>query len=299
MMIEQLLLAEFGEKKVKWKVPLKEHLSFRVGGDCKAMIFPETVEEIKGAIALCNQEKVKYFILGKGTNLIASDEGYDGVVIKLSGGFEKLVIQGNLFTAQAGASLSALAKKALENGLTGLEFAAGIPGTLGGAVMMNAGAYDGEIKDVISEVTFLDEYGEIRTYTKEQCDFSYRNSVFQEQQGIILSAQLILKEGNAESIREKMEDFARRRSAKQPLTYPSAGSTFKRPEGYFAGKLIQDAGLMGLTVGGAMISDLHAGFIINKGNATAKDILDLIELVRHTVNDKFGVMLEPEVKLLK
>lgn len=291
-----------GEKALRREAPLWEHVSFRVGGPCRLMVFPQKEEEIAFSAELCRQEGVPFFILGRGTNLLPSDEGYEGVVIKLGAGFDGIreeAREGSLY-AQAGALLSSMARAALERSLTGLEFAAGIPGTLGGGVVMNAGAYDGQLGSLIRQVRTLGTDGKIRCYSREECGFSYRHSIFQDQKQneIILGASVSLLPGETERIREKMEDFSRRRSEKQPLSFPSAGSTFKRPPGHFAGQLIEEAGLKGLSVGGAMVSTLHAGFIINQGNAAARDIMDLILLVRDTVADRRGILLEPEVKLL-
>ena len=313
--IYEALTQKIDNNRVLQNVPLKEHISFRVGGPCRVMVFPENEEEIQYAIECSKRENIKYFILGKGTNLIAPDDGYDGVVIKLGAEFNRIDVTdaatctaddlsacraavGTIY-AQAGALLSAISKKALEHGLAGFEFASGIPGSLGGAVLMNAGAYDGEIGTFVKRVRFLTAEGEIQEWTREQCDFSYRHSAFQNGQYTILGAALQFEKGEPAKIRALIEEYTRRRNEKQPLTYPSAGSTFKRPKGHFAGKLIQDAGLMGLSVGGAMVSRLHAGFVINTGNATAEDILSLIRLIQNTVFDKFGVMLEPEVRVLK
>lgn len=322
-MVYEKLIEKIEEKRVRRGVPLKDHLSFRVGGPCEIMVFPETEEEVAYAVRCCRQEGAAYFLLGKGSNVIAPDEGYSGVVIKLGEAFCRIGVKiietgeaqsgngGDLsgvtgavaaqlgeITAQSGATLSAISKKALEYGLEGFEFASGIPGSLGGAIFMNAGAYDGEIADYIKNVRVLTPEGVIEEWSPEKCAFSYRKSAFQIGGYIVLGATLLFSKGDPSEIRRKVEDFTRRRNEKQPLTYPSAGSTFKRPQGYFAGKLIQDAGLMGVSVGGAMVSQLHAGFIINYDNATARDILDLIELVKNTVYDKFGVMLEPEVRML-
>ena len=315
-MIYEKLTERIEEKRVQRNVPLKDHLSFRVGGPCEIMVFPENQEEVAYILRCCREEHAAYFLLGKGSNVIAPDEGYHGVVIKLGEAFNRIDVNiahageaqsadGEDFvgitgeiTAQSGATLSAISKKALEYELAGFEFASGIPGSLGGAIFMNAGAYDGEIATYIKNVKVLTPEGEIEEWPREKCAFSYRKSAFQNGGDVILEATLAFTKGERSEIQRKIEDFTRRRKEKQPLTYPSAGSTFKRPQGYFAGKLIQDAGLMGVSVGGAMVSQLHAGFLINYDNATAQDILDLIELVKNTVYDKFGVMLEPEVRML-
>ena len=230
--------------------------------------------------------------------MLVGDGGIRGVVIHIGNGMSKCRIEGEEVYADAGILMSTLSKKILEANLTGFEFAGGIPGTLGGGIYMNAGAYGGELKDIIENVTFICPDGIIKTETADKLDFGYRHSMFENGGYTILSCKLKLKKGNYDEIKALMADYNKRRSDKQPLSQPSAGSTFKRPEGYFAGKLIQDAGLMGYSVGGAMVSDKHAGFVVNKGGATAKDVLDLIKYVQDTVEEKFGVKLEPEVRLI-
>lgn len=298
-MIYEKLIDNIGKDKVLKNVPLREHVSFRVGGPCDCMVFPSTAEETAAAAEICRAEKVPYYILGNGTNVIAPDEGYRGTVIKIGRNYSGIRCEDNRITAQAGALLSAVSNTALDNSLEGLEFAGGIPGSVGGGIIMNAGAYGGELKDVVNRVTVLDNNGKIRTVNCEECEFAYRSSVFQKSGDIVLEAEFMLNPGNPEDIQGRMKDFSRRRAEKQPLSFPSAGSTFKRPDGYFAGKLIEDSGLKGICVGGAQVSELHAGFVINRGGATASDILELIELVRNTVYDRFKVMLQPEVRIMK
>lgn len=237
-------------------------------------------------------------VMGNGSNMLVSDKGIRGVVLQVGGKLSQCRIDGETVYAEAGILMSALAKRILAAELTGFEFASGIPGTLGGGIYMNAGAYGGELKDIIREVTYMDENGEIRTARNAELDFGYRHSMFETRKCVILSCVMELKKGNAEEIRALMADYTKRRNDKQPISMPSAGSTFKRPEGYFAGKLIQDSGLMGYSVGGAQVSEKHAGFVVNKGGATAEDVLNLIEYVQKTVMDKFGVHLEPEVRLI-
>lgn len=278
--------------------PMKEHTSFKVGGNTALLIMPQSIDELLFVISVCKLHNVKYYILGNGTNLIVKDSGYDGVIIKLSEFFNKISIEGNRITAQAGALISAVSAKAAQNALSGLEFASGIPGTVGGAIVMNAGAYGGEMSQVVERVKAFDSEGNIVELTEAELKFSYRNSIFQERPYIVLEAEMKLENGDMEIIKNTMKDFTERRTKKQPLSYPSAGSIFKRPEGYYAGKLIEEAGLKGLALGGARVSPLHAGFIINEGNATSEDIIDLIAVVQSTVNEKFNVMLEPEVKIL-
>ncbi|MBE5889354.1 MAG: UDP-N-acetylmuramate dehydrogenase [Lachnospiraceae bacterium] len=280
--------------------PMKQHTTFRVGGPADYYVRP-SIEEIQSIITLAKRENMPYTIIGNGSNLLVKDGGIRGLVIEL--GLEAGMVhlkEGNnhMITAEAGVRLSALAKVAANNSLTGLEFAAGIPGTVGGAVFMNAGAYGGEIKDVIVNATVLDEDGIVRCFSKEDLDLSYRHSAISENGGIVLSASFVLQEGNPDEILAKMADFSARRKEKQPLEFPSAGSTFKRPEGYFAGKLIQDAGLAGYRIGDAQVSEKHCGFVINRGNATATEILQLISDVQEKVQKEFGVKLETEVRIL-
>lgn len=272
---------------------MKNHTSFKIGGNAETVVFPKTVGEMVDII----KNTVSPLVLGKGSNVLVSDEGIKGVVViteKMAG----VSAEGNVIKADCGASLAKIANLALENSLEGFEFASGIPGTLGGAILMNAGAYGGEMKDVIKSVTFCNEKGEVFTINNEECDFGYRHSFFINKKLYVLSAEIELKKGKKEEILEKMNDFNTRRKEKQPLNYPSAGSTFKRPEGYFAGKLISDSGLKGFSVGGAQVSEKHAGFVINTGDATAKDVLDVMEHCKKTVFEQFGVALEPEVKII-
>lgn len=249
-------------------------------------------------VEICKEEKLPYFILGNGSNLLVSDKGYRGAVIQLWKNVSDIRVEGCLIQAKAGASLAKIAAQALEAGLTGMEFAAGIPGTLGGAVVMNAGAYGGEMKDILKEALVMDGEGRIFTLTKEELKLGYRTSIVKEKGYIVLAAVLELQPGDREEIRKLMEDLKQRRGEKQPLDMPSAGSTFKRPEGYFAGKLIMDAGLRGFSVGGAQVSEKHCGFVVNTGGASASDVLALIREVQKRVREKFGVELETEVKFL-
>ena len=239
-----------------------------------------------------------YYIVGNGSNLLVSDKGYEGVIIQIFKAMNQITVDGEMITAQAGALLSAVASRALDAELTGFEFAAGIPGTLGGACVMNAGAYGGEMKDVLENVTVLTEDGEFVTLAKEKLELGYRTSVIAKKGYIVVEAEIRLKKGNPAEIKAYMDELREKRVSKQPLEYPSAGSTFKRPEGYFAGKLIQDADLRGFQVGGAQVSEKHCGFVINKDNATASDVVELMRQVSQKVEEKFGVTLEPEVKRL-
>ena len=292
------LLKIMSEEQVKTEEPMKNHTTFRVGGPAEFFVMPRSAEEVKKVIDLCRRESFPYYIIGNGSNLLVSDQGYRGVVLQIYKEMSYIEIEENVVVAQAGALLSAIANKALENGLTGFEFAAGIPGTLGGACVMNAGAYGGEMKDVLEEVTVLTEEGEVLIIPKENLELGYRTSIIARKGYIVLEARIQLREGEKEAIKSLMEELKDKRVSKQPLEYPSAGSTFKRPEGYFAGKLIQDAGLRGFSLGGAQVSEKHCGFVINRENATAADVAELMRQVSARVEEEFGVKLEPEVKRL-
>ena len=278
--------------------PMKKHITFRVGGPAACFLTPSTKEQIREILHICQEEKTPYFILGNGSNLLVSDQGFDGVVLQVYKNMNQMAVEGEHLRVQAGALLSATARKALEAGLTGMEFAAGIPGTMGGAAVMNAGAYGGEMKDILESVTVLTPEGEQKELKNEELQLGYRTSVVKEKGYIVLEAVLSLKKGDPEAIKSRMDELKEQRVTKQPLEYPSVGSTFKRSEGYFAGKLIQDAGLRGYQVGGAQVSEKHCGFVINKENATAKDVVDLIHDVQRIVYEKFQVQLETEVKFL-
>lgn len=277
---------------------MSKHTTFRIGGKADAFVNARSALEIEKVIHYCRESGTPYMIMGNGSNMLVGDGGIRGVVIHIGSEMAKCRIEGDEVYADAGILMSSLAKKILDASLTGFEFAGGIPGTLGGGIYMNAGAYGGELKDIIENVTFICPDGMIKTETADKLDFGYRHSMFETGEYIILSCKLKLKKGNYDDIKSLMADFNTRRSEKQPLSKPSAGSTFKRPEGHFAGKLIQDAGLMGYSVGGAAVSDKHAGFVVNNGGATAKDVLSVIEHVQKTVEEKFGVHLEPEVRLI-
>lgn len=278
--------------------PMNKHTTFRVGGTADYFVCAQTVTEVQAVVALCKKEEVPYYILGNGSNLLVGDKGYRGVILQIAKEMNAIDIEGTVVRAQAGALLSRIGNRVLEAGLTGFEFASGIPGTLGGAVVMNAGAYGGELKDVLEDVTVLDQDGNIKVLSKEQLALGYRTSIIAEKKYIVLEASMQLKKGEKDQIKAYMEELRDRRVSKQPLEYPSAGSTFKRPEGYFAGKLIQDAGLRGFQVGGAQVSEKHCGFVINKDGATAADIVELMNQVIEKVYQTFGVTLEPEVKRL-
>ena len=279
---------------------LSDHISFKVGGPCPLLIEPKNENQLKDIITEIRKENIPFAVLGNGTNVLVSDGGIDKVIVKIGDEMTRLSLEGeDVISCSAGTKVVTLCKFALENSLSGLEFAYGIPGTCGGAVFMNAGAYGGEVKDVLSEITYLTPDSELKTMSAEEAELSYRHSVFKENGCIVVSAKFKLKKAPKEEIKNAMTDFLSRRKDKQPLEYPSAGSTFKRPEGYYAGALIEQCGLKGKTVGGAQISEKHAGFLINKNNATAKDITDLINLTRETVKKETGVTLEPEVIILR
>ncbi len=286
------------DEQIKLEEPMKNHTTFRIGGPAKVFVTPRTSEEVRAIVTVCRKGKIPYYIVGNGSNLLVSDQGYEGVIIQIYREMNEIRVEGDTVTAQAGALLSAIANRALEEGLAGFEFASGIPGTLGGACIMNAGAYGGEMKDVIREVTLLTPEGEVRAVPANQMEFGYRTSIAARTGAIVLGAGIQLQRGDKDEIRARMEELREKRVSKQPLEYPSAGSTFKRPEGYFAGKLIQDAGLRGFAVGGAQVSEKHCGFVVNKGGATAADVAELMCRVSDKVEEQFGVRLEPEVKKL-
>lgn len=274
---------------------LKEYTTFKVGGPAKALVSVNDTEELKQVMQYLWDNHIPYFVIGNGSNLLVSDKGYDGVVIKLSGDFLELSSKEEEITAGAGVILSKVCTLARDKALSGLEFAYGIPGTVGGAMVMNAGAYDGEMSFVVKSVEMLDASGKVITYSCKDMNFGYRDSVCKHEKLIVLKTVFSLKAKEKNEIQEKMNDFMEKRRSKQPLEFPSAGSTFKRPEGYFAGKLIMDAGLAGKRVGGASVSTKHCGFVINDKNGSAEDIDTLMKEVTDTVYEKFGVKLEPEV----
>lgn len=287
-----------GEENVHTDEPMSRHTTFRIGGNADYFVKPGNADEVAAVIVVCREYNIPYFILGNGSNLLVSDDGYRGMIINIMDNMDSVTVDGRIITAQAGAMLVRVSVMARDKALTGLEFASGIPGTIGGAVYMNAGAYGGEMKNVVKTVRAIDEYGRIYELDSEKMDFSYRHSIVEERKLIVLEVTLELEHGSREAIDDRMKELAEARRSKQPLEYPSAGSTFKRPEGYFAGKLIMDAGLRGYSVGGAQVAEKHCGFVINKGGATASDVVELIRDVQHDVDDKFGVTLEPEVKML-
>lgn len=297
-MVYERLKNIYGTLRVLKDEPMKNHTYFKIGGNASYLVMPESVDEISETVKIAKEEKYPLFVIGNGSNLLVDDKGLDGIVIKIAKPFSDIKVEGNKIIASAGALLSKIANVACENNLSGFEFASGIPGTIGGAVKMNAGAYGGEIKDVVVKTIYLNKDCNICEKYGNEHDFSYRHSAFGDDD-IILQSEIMLKEGKKEEIKELMLDLNNRRKEKQPLEYPSAGSTFKRPQGYFAAKLIDDCNLRGKRVGGAMVSQKHCGFIINYDNATFDDVITLINEVKKEVFEKANVMLCEEVKILK
>lgn len=285
-----------GDEQILTNEPMSRHTTFRIGGPADYFIMPGTAEELAQVIRLCREAVMPFYIMGNGSNLLVGDKGYRGAVIQIFKRMNEVRVQDNCIYAQAGALLSKIAAEALKAGLGGFEFASGIPGTLGGALMMNAGAYGGEMKQVLKSAEVLDMEGNVFSLPVEEMELGYRTSIFSKRGYIVLGAEIVLQPGNPQEIRDKMEDLKERRVTKQPLEYGSAGSTFKRPEGYFAGKLIQEAGLRGFRVGDAQVSEKHCGFVINRGNATAAEVMRLMNEVTDRVEKNSGVRLEPEVK---
>ena len=278
--------------------PMSRHTTFRVGGPADFFVIPKAKEEVRDVIRICKEAGMPYYIIGNGSNLLVSDAGYRGVIVQIYKEMNEVKVEGDLVKAQAGALLSGIAAKALGAELSGFEFASGIPGTIGGACVMNAGAYGGEMKDVLESVTVLTGEGKIIELGRNELELGYRTSVIAKKGYIVLGAVVKLERGDGEKIKTYMDELKEKRVTKQPLEYPSAGSTFKRPEGYFAGKLIEDAGLRGFQVGGAQVSEKHCGFVINRDHATAADIMELMRQVQIRVKENSGVDLEPEVKRL-
>jgi len=283
------------EENIRFDEPMSGHTSFRTGGPAAAFVSINHVSQLQKLLSFFQKTGNEFFILGNGTNLLVSDKGYDGTILQIGSGMGRIHVGGERLYVEAGALLSQVARRAMEESLTGMEFASGIPGSMGGGIVMNAGAYDGEIKDIVESVTVLNREGELMELDRDTMEFGYRTSVIKNRPFIVTETVLKLKQGEKEQIKAKMEDFGARRRAKQPLEYPSAGSTFKRPEGYFAGKLIMDSGMRGYRIGGAQVSEKHCGFIINTGDATSEDIAELMAEVQDRVEERFGVRLEPEV----
>lgn len=293
---ETKLFHTIDKEKIYVNEKMEKHTTFRIGGPADYFVMPSDVTDVKAVIELCEQEKVPYYVVGNGSNLLVGDKGFRGVIIQIASNMNQMQADGEVITAQAGCSLAQIAGKALDEELAGFEFAAGIPGTLGGAVRMNAGAYGGEIKDVLESAVVLTREGKVMELSVSEMEFDYRTSIIERTGWTILGGKIRLHKGKREEIKAVMDDLREKRVSKQPLEYPSAGSTFKRPKGYFAGKLIQDAGLRGFRVGGACVSEKHSGFVINIDHATADDVVSLMEQVDEKVRAQFGVGLEPEVR---
>ena len=286
------------KENIKADEEMRMHTSFKVGGPADVLVTPRDQNDIKEILQICKKNEIPFLIIGNGSNLLVSDKGFRGVVIKILNNFNRYEVNGDIIEAQSGLLLSELSDVAYDYGLTGFEFAGGIPGTLGGAVTMNAGAYGGEMSCVVLKTEYMDKNGNIKTINLPEHQYGYRTSIIKEEEHIVLKSKIKLHRGNREEIKCKMDDFNSRRRDKQPLELPSAGSIFKRPDGYFVGKLVDDSGLRGYTIGGAQISGKHCGFIVNTGNATAKDIISLIDHVRATVKRNYGVDLQTEIRLV-
>lgn len=295
-MYQKLIDSLSKETKILLNEPMKNHTSFKIGGPADIVIMPGSVDDIKKVIEFA--KNIPLYVIGNGSNLLVNDEGVHGIVLKISNCLNKVEVEGEYITAEAGATLTLVSNIAKKDSLTGMEWAFGIPGSVGGAVYMNAGAYGGEMKDIVYETTYINENNQIVTINNSEHGFSYRKSMFATQKNIILKTKLKLQKGNKDDIEAKMKELLEQRKLKQPLEYPSAGSTFKRPEGYFVGKIIEELNLKGMAIGGAQISEKHGGFIINKGNATAKDVKMLIDYIVNEVEKVYNIKLEPEVKMI-
>lgn len=294
----QKLVSVAGKDGVSVNEPMANHTSFKIGGPADIMTYPGNSNQLVNIVKECVKSNIPYMVMGNGTNLLVSDKGIRGVVIKIYDNLAAFKVDNDTIELEAGMLVSKASKLALKYSLTGLEFAEGIPGTVGGAVTMNAGAYIGEMCMVVHQTEYMDGEGNIITITGDEHCFSYRSSIIQKSKGIVLKTRLKLQKGDSVNIKEKMDEFNFKRRDKQPLEWPSAGSVFKRPQGYFVGKLIDDCGLRGYGIGGAQISDKHSGFIINRGGATCSDVLALIKHIQTTVDEKFGVQLEPELRII-
>ena len=291
------LIKIVGSENVCQNEPMSKHTTFRIGGNADFFVTPNTTESLEAVINYVKSNNIPYYVIGNGSNLLVKDSGFRGVIIQLYKKFANITVNDNVITAQAGALLSTVAKTALNNSLTGMECLSGIPGTIGGAVCMNAGAYGGEMKDIVVETKVIHN-GKIETISNKASDFGYRKSKIMSENMIVVETILSLEKGNKEDIQSKMSELLTQRTSKPPVELPSAGSTFKRPEGYFAAKLIDDSGLRGYSVGKAQVSPKHCGFVVNNGGATANDVLTLMHNVSNIVEDKFGVKLEPEVRII-
>ena len=290
--------AILGKQGVNESEPMSLHTTFKIGGNADWFLTPKSETQLSEILKVLTKSKIDYFVLGNGSNLLVADKGFRGAVINTSKLMNKINVSNDKVYAESGAILTRVSNAALAAGLSGLEFASGIPGTVGGAVYMNAGAYEHEMKEVIESVRYMDVFGDIFEIPCSKCEFGYRTSVFAKNDSIVIGCTFKLAKDNPDDIKARISDYTHRRVSKQPLEKPSAGSTFKRPVGYFAGGLIEQANLKGYSIGGAQVSEKHAGFIVNTGNATAKDVIELIEYVKDIVYVKYGVMLEPEVKMI-
>lgn len=293
--VEKFIRELVAPEHILMQEPMAKHTTFRVGGPADMLVLIESIEQLRQIVAYLRKIGESYTVIGNGSNLLVGDKGYAGVVLKIASGMSRIQVDGETIRVQAGALLSKVAAEAAKQSLTGMEFASGIPGSVGGAIVMNAGAYDGEMSQIVESVTVVSEDGEVMVLDKDTMEFGYRTSIIKNRPYVVTEVELKLTKGNVLSIRAKMDELNAKRREKQPLEYASAGSTFKRPEGHFAGKLIMDAGLRGYRIGGAQVSEKHCGFIINIGNATAADINELIFEVQERVKEMFHVELEPEV----
>ena len=295
--LSDLFKSFYNQEDIKIDENLSNYVNFRVGGPADILLIPSEKQQVIESIKICRENNIPFYVIGNGSNLLVRDGGFRGVVISMKS-VKNITVNDTIIVADCGVMLKDVSNIALENSLTGFEFACGIPGTVGGAVFMNAGAYDGEISNVVYSVDVIDNDGNVVTMLKDDLEFAYRSSAVMKNGYIVLSAKFKLEKGKVKTIKELVDDLTNKRESKQPLEYPSAGSTFKRPTGYFAGKLIQDAGLKGYSIGGAAVSEKHSGFVINKGNASAKDITDLIKHIQDEVKKQFGVDLHPEVRII-
>jgi UDP-N-acetylmuramate dehydrogenase len=296
--VYELLKTKIDHANILLDEPMSKHTSFRIGGPADFFVMPSSEEELVHCLKICKDNSINYYVIGNGSNLLVEDKGYKGVIIQIYKNMNNISVEDDCIIAESGALLSKISKVAYDNTFSGFEFASGIPGTLGGAIYMNAGAYGGEMKEVLVEAKIVNSEGNIITLSKDELELGYRKSIVQQNGGIILSGKIKLQKGKKEQIKSLMDDLNNRRKTKQPIEMPSAGSTFKRPEGYYAGKLIMDSGLRGYSIGGAQVSEKHCGFVVNKGHATFDDVVQLINHVKTTVNDTFGVLLEPEVRII-
>lgn len=292
------LLDSLPPDRIRINELMNKHTTFKIGGPVDVMVLPRDREEITRVVTVCREDNLAFFVLGLGSNILVRDKGFRGVVIKLGNSLKNVQILGEEIYAEAGIRLSELSRRAASHSLSGLEFAEGIPGSLGGAVVMNAGAYDGEMKDVLISVEAITPLGQIELFNNEEMGLAYRKSIFQHNGYIVVSARMKLKSGNMENIQGKMRELAHKRREKQPVEYPSAGSAFRRPDGFYVGPMIEKLGLKGYQMGGAQVSTKHAGFIVNAGNATAHDVLQLIKYIQNQALDQFGVDLQPEIMVI-